>query len=383
MNLNRAQEILDRAVADSDVPFVVAIVADRGGACWTGAAGSARGNLNAAPDTVFRVFSMTKAVGVAAAMILVDRELIAMDDAVDKHLPAAGEFQILDGWQNGEPVLRAPAAPPTLRHLATHTSGLAYDTWDQRMFEWTDHTGHPRVTTGQKAGLHVPLMFDPGTAWSYGIGIDWLGRVVEAVDGRPIDQFLADEIFGPLGMIDTACEVSAAMQPRLANVWKRAPDGGLVETDRAPPSNPEFYGMGHALYSTPQDYMSFLRMLLGQGALGDVRVLSESSALAMFDNAIGALNVPAAISANPNVSADVDLFPGRTMTHGLAGPRVEQNPGRRRAGSCGWAGVLNSHWWLDPSSGLTAVLMTQTLPFVEPRFMAAYDAFERSVYAQA
>lgn len=376
------QTLLEQAVAEGDVPFVVAMCSGRDGKTWSGSAGQAAPSMSAGPDAVFRVFSMTKAVGAVAAMILIDRGLAGMDDPVEAYLSEAADLHVLSGWDGDQPILRAPGVKPTLRHLATHTSGLAYDTWDDAMDRWTRQTGQIRATTGQLAGLKAPLMFDPGTAWTYGIGLDWLGRVIEAIDGRRIDQFLAEELFTPLGMNDTACEVLPHMADRLVGVWKRDEDGALIRTNRAPPSQPEFYGMGHALYSTPKDYMLFLRMLLGQGAIDRTRILSDRAIYQMLANAIGDLSIPRISSQNLNVSADVDLFPGTRLTHSFAAIRCEENvPGKRSAGSQGWAGVLNTHWWIDPAKDTAAVLMTQTLPFMEPRFMALYDRFESTVYA--
>lgn len=376
------QVVLDAAVAAGDVPFVVAMCANNAGETWVGAAGEASVGKVAGPDTVLRIFSMTKAVGATAMMMLVDRGLASMSDPVSKYLPEAAGLKVLDGWDGDQPILRDPEVGPTLGHLATHTSGMAYDTWDARMDRWTLATNPPRAELGVIAGLQVPLMFDPGTDWSYGIGIDWLGRVVEAIDGRRIDRFLAEELFGPLGLNDMACEVEPHMAERLSGVWKRGQDGELVETRFAPPSHPEFYGMGHALYATPQDYLTFLRMLLGRGALNGTRILSKEAVQTMLANQVGTLSLPRMVSCSARVSADIDLFPSTQQTHSYAAVRVEEDvPGKRSAGAQGWAGILNTHWWIDPGQDLAAVLMTQTLPFVEPRFMNLYDRFERAVYA--
>jgi CubicO group peptidase (beta-lactamase class C family) len=117
-------------------------------------------------------------------------------------------------------------------------------------------TGHPTILSGLKMAMFYPMMTDPGTRWGYGPGIDWLGLMVEKIDGRRIDQFCREEIFEPLGMADTAFEVSDAMAKRLAAVKIRGEDGTFGPFEIAPPSKPEVYGMGHALYSTAPDYTS-------------------------------------------------------------------------------------------------------------------------------
>lgn len=377
------QSILDAAVAAEDAPFLVAMTANAGGVTWSGAAGEAAPGKPASDNTVFRIFSMTKAVGSTAAMILADRGQIGLDDPVDTYLSEARDLQVLTGWDGDTPQYKSPASPPTLRQLATHTSGLVYEFWCEEIGAWLQKTGHPTIISGLNASLMYPLAFEPGARWDYGLGIDWLGRVVETVDGRRIDVFLKEEIFEPLGMNDTACEVEGHMADRLAGVKARSEDGTFVDFELAPPSHPEFYGMGHALYSTPSDYLTFVRLFLNKGTLNGSKVLSEDAVDKMLANSIGDLRIGKMMTQAPGMSADVELFPGTPLTHSFGFLRVEDDvPGMRSAGSQGWAGVLNSHYWFDPARDVAAVIMTQSLPFVEPRFMGVYEAFERAVYAE-
>jgi methyl acetate hydrolase len=205
--------------------------------------------------------------------------------------------------------------------------------------------------------------------------------VVQKVSGRSIDQFCTDEIFAPLGMTDTGFEVNASQAARMASVNIRGEDGQFGDFALAPPSKPEFYGMGHALYSTAPDYMRFLRMVMNGGALDGHRLISEAGLTTMLTNQIGSIPIPVLTSLAPPLSADVDLFPGTRKSHSLAFMRFEEDiPGMRHAGSQGWAGLLNSHYWLDPKADVIGVLMTQSLPFAEPRFMKTYEAFERATY---
>ena len=377
------QSILDRAVAAGDAPFLVEAHGNADGVAWTGAAGEAAPGRQAAMDTVYRIFSMTKAVGSTAAMMLIDRGKIGMDDPVDKYLPEARDLKVLDGWDGDQPRLRTPASMPTLRQLATHTSGLVYEFWSADVAKWMEATGHPTIISGLNASMNYALAFDPGARWDYGIGIDWLGKVVEAVDGRRIDAFLKEELFAPLGMRDTACEVEDHMAGRLASVKARGEDGAFVDFELAPPLNPEFYGMGHALYSTPADYLTFIRLFLNRGTMNGHRILSEDAVDRMLANSIGDLRIGKMVSLAPAMSADVELFPGTPMTHSFGFVRNESDvPGMRSAGSQGWAGVLNSHYWFDPAKDVAAVIMTQSLPFVDPRFLGVYEAFEKAVYEE-
>ena len=381
--MSELDKVIGEAVSNRSAPFLVAMTGNAAGTTWSGAAGERSPGQAATVDTVFRIFSMTKAIGSTAAMILIDRGKLSPDATVESILPEFGELKILEGFGPDGPKLRAPRMKATIRHLATHTSGLVYEFWNPDVPRYMEATGLRSVLSGLLASLKYPLQFEPGERWDYGPGIDWLGQVVEKVDGRRIDRFCREEIFDPLQMPDTRFEVEAHMVPRLAAVSMRGEDGKFADYALAPPSHPEFYGMGHALYSTAPDYMRFLRMVLNKGALDGARILSEAGIASMLANQIGSTPIPCLKTAVPAITADAEFFPGRRKSHSLAFMRFEEDvPGMRQAGSQGWAGVLNSHFWFDPKADVAGLLMTQSLPFVEPRFMSAYEAFERAAYRQ-
>jgi methyl acetate hydrolase len=375
-------DVIQTAVERQDVPFAVAMVGDRGGVRWSGSAGEARPGMAAASDTIFRIYSMTKAVGSTAAMILMDRGKLDPDTPVAEILPEFVNKQVLEGFDaEGKPLMRPPRKQATVRHLATHTSGLTYEYWNLELQRYMESTGQPSIVSGLREGLDYPLMFDPGDRWEYGIGIDWLGQVVEKVDGRAIDDFCHDELFQPLGMQDTRFEVEPDMAPRLSSVRMRGEDGLFANFELAPPSRPAFYGMGHALYSTAPDYMRFLRMYLNKGQLDGHRILSEAGLSRLLTNQIGDTSTALLKTAAPSITADAEFFPGRKKSHSMGFQRIDEDvPGMRSAGSQFWAGVCNTHFWFDPKKDVIGIIMTQTLPFVEPRFMGLYETFERGVY---
>ena len=383
--MSELNRVIDEAVARQDLPFAVAMTAHADGVTWSGAAGEAAPGKAAALDTVFRIFSMTKAVGSTAAMILMDRGQLKPDTTVESVLPEFASIQLLEGFDaDGKPKLRAPKVKATARHLATHTSGLTYEFWNADMPRYMEATGAPTILSGLKVALNYPLLFEPGERWDYGIGIDWLGQMVEKIDGRRIDRFCKEEIFDPLGMNDTRCEVEPHMAARLAGVSIRGEDGKFAPFELAPPSNPEVYGMGHTLYSTAPDYMRFLRMYLNKGQLDGKRILSAAGVESMLANQIGGTPIPRMTTVAPAITADTEFFPGKRKSHSMAFMRFDEDiPDMRHAGSQAWAGVLNSHYWFDPKAGLAGLLMTQSLPFVEPRFMDTYQKFERAAYRNA
>ena len=379
--MTELQNILDAAVRNRDLPFVVALAADRERVFFSGAAGDAAPGLKADQNTMFRLFSMTKAVCATGLMLLVERGRLDLDMAAEQILPALSELRVLEGFDGDIPLLRMPRSKPTVRQLATHSSGLEYELWNGGVAEFMDRTGHQSVITGTRASLHYPLMSDPGTRWAYGPGVDWLGLVIEAIDGRTIVDFCQEEIFDPLGMSSTRFELLAQDHPRLSTVTLRGEGGAFEAFDVNPPSRPEVYAMGQALYGSPSDYMRLLRMFLGAGALDGERILSQQSTAIMLANHLDGLAFTSMLSCSP-LSADFDPMPGTELGHSLGFVRNEQTvPGRRSAGSQGWAGLLNSHYWFDPEQGIAGLFMTQMLPFADPGYMRCYGEFEASVYA--
>ena len=379
MSSENMDRILSDAVAVRDVPFVVAMSANAQGVTYSGSAGQAAEGRAAGEDTVFRIFSATKAIGSLAATIMIDRGKMSMDTPVADVLPDWNRLRVLDGWDGDTPLMRAPRTTATMRHLATHRSGLEYEFWCSETARYLEATGHPSILSGTKASLGYPLMYDPGERWGYGPGIDWLGQAVEALDGRRVDRFCREEIFDPLGMDDTLFEPDA-LADRLAAVQIRGEDGDFGPFELAPPPSPEVYGMGHCLYSTAPDYIKFLRMILNGGALNGNRILSQGAFAAMLENQMEGKLFERMVTAAPQVTADVVLPEG--TTHSFVAVRSEADvPGRRKAGTQSWAGVCNTHYWVDRSSDVAGVIFTQSLPFVEEPYMRTYKAFETAVYA--
>jgi CubicO group peptidase (beta-lactamase class C family) len=373
---------IPEAVARQDLPFAVGMVADSAGVVWAGASGQSSGGHEAGPDTLFRLFSMTKGIGSLAALILVDRGQLSLETPVADVLPEFAKLQVVESVGPEGPVLRPARRPATLRHLLTHTSGLAYEAFHETMHVFQQSTGlQDHLTTGAISSLQTPLMFDPGEGWAYGIGYDWAGYMVQQVDGRPIHQICQEEILDPLGLKNTAFESDAVPAP-LADLHLRGEDGTFSTMEFAAPSNPEIYGMGVALYGTAPDYMRFLRLILNGGELDGYRPIGPETLRLMTTNQIGSMTVPVVTSHRPDLSCDVDhLFAETPMTHTAAFVRSERDvPGMRRAGSLWWAGFFNTHFWIDPATDVAALLMTQSLPFCDARYMRVFTDFERAVY---
>jgi CubicO group peptidase (beta-lactamase class C family) len=375
------------AAENKEVPGVVAMAATDRGVLYEGAFGlrDLAQPAAMARDTVFRIASMTKAVTSVAAMQLVEEGRLDLDQPVGDVVPELASPQVLEGFEaSGAPHLRPAKTPITLRRLLTHTAGFGYEMLSPELIGYVKQTGMPSTSTGQLAALRLPLLFDPGERWEYGINIDWVGRIVEAVSGKPLDAYFAERIFRPLGMADAGFAPSAEQKSRLATVHLREPDGSLVPIElNIPPANPEFWAGGGALYATAPDYLRFLRMLLGGGRLDRAQVLRPDTVTLMAQNHIGELAAGQWRTAMPNLSNDLDLFPGTPCRWGL-GYMISMAPGPhgRSAGSLTWAGLFNSYYWIDPQKQVTGVILTQILPFADPHVLRLYGEFERGIYGE-
>jgi methyl acetate hydrolase len=385
-----AKDAIDRllraAVDDGRVPGVVALAADRSGALYQGAFGNRALGKTAPmlPETMFRIASMTKAVTGVAALQCVERGTLALDQPAGEILTELAEPQVLEGFDaNGEPILRAARRKITLRNLLTHTAGFVYNIWNQQMARFVETRKVPTILSGKLAALHVPLAFEPGERWEYGINIDWAGRMVEKVSGQDLDAYMRHHIFTPLGMRDSGFVPNDGQMARFADVHARKPDGSLATVPPSPPTPLEFFAGGGGLVSSGPDYLAFLRMLLQGGTLNGARVLKPETVAMMIQNHIGDLNVQNMKTQAPDVSNDVALFPDMGQKWGLTWLiNTDDKPGRRSAGSVAWAGLFNTYYWLDPRRQVTGVILTQILPFADPIVLQLLTDFETAVYRE-
>jgi methyl acetate hydrolase len=384
-NTAQIDKVLADAVAGGKIAGLTAAAADQDGSFYASAFGlrAIDAPKRMTTDTVFRIASMTKAVTGVAAMQQVEQGKLALDQPAKEILPFLAETQVLDGFDSaGKPILRAPKAEITLRKLLTHTAGFVYDTWNADMKRYAQQTGLPAARTGLLDALKAPLGFDPGARWEYGINIDIAGRMVEVVSGLDLEAYLQRHVFAPLGMTDTSFIQRPEWEGRLATVHARQPDGTLEVLNVPPPAKlREFYPGGGGLYSTSPDYLKFLLALMDGGTLAGTRILQPETVAVMGQNNMGALNVLPMKSAIPNLSNDVELFPGIAKKWGLTFLiNTEQGPHGRSAGSLAWAGLNNTYYWLDPVKKVAGVLMTQVLPFADKTVLDALDQFEAAVY---
>jgi CubicO group peptidase (beta-lactamase class C family) len=297
-------------------------------------------------------------------------------------LPQLASPKVLEGFDaNGAPKLRPAKRPITLRHLLTHTAGFTYSIWSEPMTRYEKVTGTPFIGECRNAAFNAPLEFDPGDRWQYGINMDWVGKAVEAVSDQSLEIYFRENIFAPLGMTDTGFLIGSSQKARVAQMYSRQEDGSLKPMDFEMPQRPEFFMGGGALFSTPRNYMAFVQMLLHDGAFNGARVLKPETVATMRQNHIGDLDVVTLKTVAPASSNDANLFPGMPQKWGLSFDiNTQPGPAGRGAGSIAWAGLFNTYFWVDPTSRVTGVIMTQLLPFADKPVLDLFAEFESGLY---
>ena len=290
--------MLQKAADAGDVPGVVAVATDRNGTIYEGAFGKrVLGQPEAmTADTVVWIASMTKAVTGAAAMQLVEQGKLDLDAPAAKIVPDIAKAEVLEGFDDsGQPRTRKPKREITLRHLLTHTAGFSYDIWNADIAKYMEAKKIPGIISCQNVALTTPLLFDPGEKWDYGINIDWAGKMVEAVSGKRLGAYMAENLFTPLGMTSTAFKITPDMRARLAKIHQRDDKDAFTPLmDLEIPQEPEFEMGGGGLYSTAGDYLRFVRMILNRGKAGSAQVLKPETVDLMSKNNMGNIRVRSA-----------------------------------------------------------------------------------------
>ena len=375
--------VLKNGISRGDAAGVAAVVANREGVIYEGAFGERALGSGVAmtPDTVGWIASMTKAITSVAAVQCVERGLLKLDAPAKNVCPELGKVGVLTGFDgSGNPITRPPKRDITLRQLLTHSAGFSYDIWNTDMQKVQAALGIPSVTECKNKALTLPLLFDPGEAWEYGINIDWAGKMIEAVSGKKLGQYLKENVFDPLKMTSTAFKITPDMRARLSGVHLRGADGALSLFPFEIPQEPEFEMGGGGLYGTVGDYLKFLRMILNNGQLGGERILSPESVASLGVNQMGDCRVYNLKAAIP-LTNDAEFFPGQQKSWSLAFQiNHEPAPTGRPAGGLMWAGLANSYYWFDQLNGLAGVYLTQMFPFADSQSLPLYYEFEKAVY---
>ena len=383
--LGRLAEVVQGYVDADAVAGAVTLIARKGGQAHVQAYGMAdrTSGTPMRPDTIFRIASMTKPVTSVAVMMLYEEGRFKLNDPVGQYLPELASLDVLTSSEDdAESFQRVPARRPiTIRHLLTHTSGIGYrflgdlgaSPEQLALSELYRDAGlsdglseHAGTIEGLVTKLgQLPLLHEPGAAFTYGLSDDVLGRLVEVLSGTTFDEFLRTRVFEPLGMTDTFFYIPSVKAGRLASLYTPSRAGGLAEVEAtvegahliysptySAGETRTYFAGGAGLSSTVYDYARFLQMVLNGGALDGVRLLSPMTVDLMTVNHIG--DTPASSVVAPG-SAGFGLgfaVRGKPGTDGELGSE----------GAFYWSGFFNTTFWVDPQEELIGILMTQVFP---------------------
>ncbi len=366
---------LDDAVAATHIPGLVALAVDRDGVFYMHASGTRNATEAKAmtPDTIFRIASMTKPITSVAIMMLAEENKLDIDDPISKYLTALQSPRVFDEFTATGYESHPANNAMTIRHLLTHTSGLAYSFSNSVLARMLENSNDRAIS-------HA-LVHEPGQRWTYGESTRVLGTLVEEVSGLPLETFMRNRIFLPLGMDETSYTVPRELNHRVATVH-RMTDDGLVETPNPDEVSSPMNGDG-GLHSTASDYAKFIQLFLNEGVASDgARLLSARSIAEMGKNHIGAVRVSTQHSTDLALSRDFPAGAGRD-TFGLGFQITgEHDSIGRSPGSMAWAGIFNTEFWIDPAKGVGGVLMMQYLPFYDSAAIDTLLGFEDRLYRQ-
>lgn len=380
--LERIAPALQSYVDSGKLPGLLAVVARHGKVVYVATVGSPAAGMPAPQaDAVFRIFSMTKPITSVAAMQLIERGRLRLDDPVSKYIPAFANVKVYAGGAAAQPQTRAPDRAITVADLLTHMSGLTYGLFGNSpvdsIYLRAGLFGPGWTTTRLADSLaRLPLMFSPGTQWNYSFATDVLGRVIEVVSGTTLDRYLDSALFQPLGMKMTGFRATPAMLSHVTPVYARGPDGKLHAVSPALTPNytteGELLSGGGGLLSTPGDYLRFAQMLLNRGQLEGRRVLKPETVDLMLQNHVAASLLPLTIDPNWPPGRSGFGYGGAVRLDGDTS--VAGSPGMFR-----WAGYATTFFWIDPKADLIAMVWTQYMPVTE--YWTLDSEFQRLVYA--
>lgn len=368
-------------------PGIVAMVTDRNGNFYEGAAGVRQLGQDApmTTDSVFAIFSTTKALTGTLVMQLVEECKLSLDDDAGRYTPEIDELQVLDGFgADGQPRLRTPKRRITINDLMLHTSGLCYEFFSGDDLKFRTARNIPTVISSSFESILTVLLHDPGAAWTYGVNLDWLGRIVEKMRDKRLGDVMKERLFEPLGMTEIGFRMTDAMKARRAVIHDRAADGKLTPLpDLVLPDPPPMDMGGHGLYATIGEHMKFIRMVLNGGAGANGRVLKAETVDAMSRDGLKVLGLDAGgwTTSIPSISNSGEFFPGapKGWAYTFMVNR-ERTPSGRTPGSLMWGGLANSFYWIDRSAGIGGSWASQVLPFQDISSYPAFVEFESTVY---
>jgi CubicO group peptidase (beta-lactamase class C family) len=371
--LARLDAYLDGFVANGRAKGLQLVITRGGRIAHMSARGhrDAEAGLPVEPDTIWRIYSMTKPITSVAAMMLYEEGALSLFDPVAKFIPSFGDLRVYRKGMAAAPVTVAAAEPMLVWHLLTHTSGLTYGFQSANPVDeayraagfFLDPPPEHDLASACDVWAGLPLLFEPGSEWNYSVSTDVVGRIVEVVSGQSLHEFFGERIFGPLGMTDTGFAVSDAQRPRMSALYAHDPETATAVpypgVDVISAQRPKLLAGGHGLASTAADYHRFTQMLLRRGELDGVRLLAPRTVDLMTANHLpGNATLPE--FGRPLL--DLVINEGYGFGLGLA-PLVDPIAAKTLsvAGEYRWEGAAGTAFWVDPAEELTVLFFTQVL----------------------
>jgi len=368
LDSKRIEDALDKMVADGRAAGVSVLVWKDGREAYFGAAGFAdrEAHRPMTRDAIAQIYSMTKPITGVSLMQLWEQGKFGLDDPLSRYLPEFESMQVYAGKDAaGSPIYRAPSRPIIIRDVMRHTAGFAYGPGNTPVHDAYVKADPLALDIDLSEMGHrlskVPLLFDPGTQWSYSIAVDVQALLVEKLSGQPFAEYVRQHVFEPLGMHDTAWRQPDEKLPRLAALYRKT-DGKLVRdpdsnTRRLNFQNNRLTGGGFGLSSTVDDYMRFARMLLGGGELDGIRILKPSTIRLMsVDHLDARVTQRLFLPSKGSVGFGLDFAVRHSQPQ-----KPEESRGA--VGEFFWDGAASTLFWVDPANHLAAVFFVQTMPF--------------------
>ena len=378
-------QYIDQALADSSsrVPGLSAMVSSEENTLYKGHFGylDLEKKLPVDDNSLFRIASMTKAVTSTCIMQLIERGELSLDTELKQFFPEVASKKIIEGFnENDQPIYSEVTNAVNISHLLSHSSGFGYEMWNENITKLVGRGELVSMMTNKKEFLDAPLLFNPGSAWEYGIGIDWLGVLIEKISDMSLQDYMKENIFNPLGMNDTSYDLPLSDHDRVIKVYNRTGENfaeipfGVTETF-------DFYSGGGGLISNAEDYSTFLKIFLNKGKGNGSQVLKESSIQTMLVSSDKNIKMNKLPTSAPPLTEDMEIMPGidKSWSPGFMINHEESQTGRPKE-SAGWAGLFNSYFWIDTENKIVSVVLMQMLPFLEKGCVQTLEEFESSIY---
>lgn len=385
-NNQELQQTLDQVLNNAvnragGAPGIVAMVTDKEGNIYEGAAGVRDLNTKIPmdKDTVFALFSTTKALTGTVLMKLVEEGKVNLHDPVKKYVPEIEEIMVLDSFNSdGSPKLRAPKTDITINMLMLHTAGFGYEFFSEEDRMYRGASDVPSILTSSFDSIKSVLLFEPGERWNYGVNIDWVGKVIESVCGKRLGEAMSEYIFEKLDMNDISFNPNNPMIERRATIHNRDNSGLLTpQPDLVLPKDPEIDMGGHGLYASIGEYMKFIRMILNDGQ----GVLEKSTVEQMTQNGLGELKSGGWSTSDSTLANEGEFFPGVQKSWSYTFQVNDESlPTGRPAGQLMWAGLANLYYFIDRENEIGGFWATQMFPYQDPASYLGYVEFESAIY---